>query len=74
MIRYAGRVRNPFVLMCLVFSVGFVIAFSSIFNLGILTRQRAQVLPFLLAVVVAVGWAPQIPPEPAVARLGLRSS
>lgn len=74
MIRYAGRVRNPFVLMCLVFSVGFVIAFSSIFNLGILTRQRAQVLPFLLAVVVAVGWAPQMSPETEVARLGLRSA
>ena len=59
MIRGARRIRRPYVLMCATFSLGFVVAFSSIFNLGILTRQRAQVLPFLLALIVAVGWQPQ---------------
>lgn len=50
------RVRTPYVLMSAAFTFTFVVAFSAIFNLGILARQRAQVLPFLLVVVVALGW------------------
>ncbi|CAN5238667.1 hypothetical protein BH18ACT5_BH18ACT5_10100 [soil metagenome] len=68
MVRRFGHFRDPFVLMSAVFSLGFVIAFSTIFNLGILTRQRAQVLPFLLAAVVAVGWDKDRAVEEAEAR------
>jgi hypothetical protein len=50
------RLRTPYVLMSAAFTLTFVVAFSAIFNLGILARQRAQVLPFLLVVVVALGW------------------
>ena len=50
--------------MSATFTFGFVIAFSTIFNLGILSRQRAQVLPFLLAVVVAMGWDERRAAEP----------
>ena len=70
MFRHASHLRNPFVLMSSAFSVGFVVAFSSVFNLGILTRQRAQVLPFLLAVVVALGWGTQMPENSEAATMG----
>ena len=48
---------HPYMLFTVLYTVGFVIAFSAIFNLGILTRQRVQVLPFLLAALVGLGWA-----------------
>jgi hypothetical protein len=55
MIRHFGRLRRyPYLLMSLLFTGGFVIAFSSLFNLGILARQRVQALPFLLAVLVGL--------------------
>lgn len=57
MVRRLGVLRIPLVLMSATFTVGFVIAFSTIVNLGILARQRAQVLPFFLAAVVALGWS-----------------
>jgi hypothetical protein len=51
------RIRfHPYMLFVVLYTVGFVIAFSAIFNLGILTRQRVQVLPFLLAALVGLGW------------------
>jgi hypothetical protein len=39
--------RRPYVAMATAYSLGFVIAFSNVGNFGILTRQRAQLLPFL---------------------------
>lgn len=58
--RMAARLRrsyrNPWVIASSVYVLGFVIAFSTVLNLGILSRQRAQVLPFLLALIVALGW------------------
>lgn len=47
---------NPLLLLSFFYTGGFIIAFSSILNLGILARQRVQVLPFLLALVVSLGW------------------
>ncbi len=52
--------QSPYVLASVAYSTGFVIAFSAIFNLGILARQRTQMLPFLLAVVVGLGWLEQV--------------
>ena len=53
--------RRPYLMFSLFFTVGFVIVFSAIFNLGILARQRSQVLPFVLALLVGLGW-PQTQP------------
>ena len=51
------RVRfHPYMLFITLYTVGFVVAFSAIFNLGILARQRVQVLPLLLAALVGLGW------------------
>lgn len=47
--------RRPYALYSLVYTAGFVYAFSAMVNLGILTRQRAQVMPFLLAFLADMG-------------------
>ncbi|MEN8238863.1 MAG: hypothetical protein ABFR53_06625 [Actinomycetota bacterium] len=68
---------HPYVLYAFVFTIGFVIAFSSFNNIGLLARQRSQVMPFLLVVVITLGWSlpadtdesPAVaksPPAPAV--------
>ena len=52
-----ARIRfHPYMLFVTLYTVGFVIAFSAIFSLAILARQRVQVLPFLLAALVGLGW------------------
>ncbi len=56
MVKRIRRIRIPYVMMSAAFTVGFVVAFSTFLNLGILARQRSQVLPYLLAVLVALGW------------------
>lgn len=44
-----GRLRRqPYLLLCLVYSVAFIYAFSNFANFGIVTRERVQVLPFVL--------------------------
>jgi len=48
--RYIFQV--PYVAYALTYTIMFVIAFSSIGNFGILTRQRTQVLPMLLVLLV----------------------
>jgi hypothetical protein len=40
--------RTRFVAMALLFSIAFIFAFSSFSNLGLLARQRTQMLPFVL--------------------------
>ena len=50
---------NPLLLLSFIYTGGFIIAFSSILNLGILARQRVQVLPFFLALLVTLGWPPE---------------
>lgn len=65
MIRNARRLRTPYVLMSAAFTGGFILAFSAVLNLGILARQRSQVWPFLLAVVVTLGWDATREPETA---------
>jgi hypothetical protein len=70
MIRHARRLRSyPYLLFSLVFTVGFIWGFSAIFNLGILARQRTQMLPFLVALLVGLGGrirAPSTEPERAL--------
>ena len=43
--------RRPYVLFAIVYTGVFVFAFSSLANLGLLVRERVQVLPFLLVML-----------------------
>lgn len=43
--------RVPYVAYCVSYTAMFIIAFSSIGNFGIITRQRTQVMPFLLVLL-----------------------
>jgi hypothetical protein len=59
MVRNAGWLRRtPYLMYSLLYVIGFVVIFSPVLNLGILARQRTQMLPMLLALVVGLGWAP----------------
>ena len=53
--------RHHYLLLCITFTLGFIWAFSAIGNFGILTRQRAQVLPFFLVLAA-------LPPVAAAVR------
>ena len=44
-------IRNPYVLYCLVFTLAFIVAYSSFNNFGLLVRQRAQMFPFFLVLL-----------------------
>lgn len=48
--------RDPYILMCLVMTIGFIIMFSPFLNLGLLARERSQILPFLAALIIQLGW------------------
>jgi hypothetical protein len=48
--------RDPYVLMCLVMTLGFIVMFSPFLNLGLLARERSQILPFLAVLVIQLGW------------------
>lgn len=70
------RIRShPYALMCLVMTLGFVIAWSPFLNLGLLARQRSQILPFLAVVILQLGWDQRReragPEQPAVRQEGL---
>ena len=47
--------RRPYLLFALIYSTGFVVAFSAILNYGILARQRSQVMGLFLALVLGLG-------------------
>lgn len=47
--------RRPYLLFSLIYSTGFIIAFSAILNYGILARQRSQVMGLFLALVIGLG-------------------
>jgi hypothetical protein len=44
--------RTPYFAFCTVYTAGFLIAFSNFSNFGLLSRQRSQLLPFLLVLLV----------------------
>ncbi len=48
--------RNGYLVFCTLYVLGFAVAFSVVRNLGIIARQRGQVLAFFLAVVIGLGW------------------
>jgi hypothetical protein len=45
-------VRSPYFTFSAVYTGGFLVAFSSFANFGLLSRQRSQLLPFLLVLLV----------------------
>lgn len=56
--------RDPYMIFCLVFTIGFIIAFSSFLNLGLMARERSQVMPYLIALLVGLGFGPPPDEEP----------
>lgn len=62
-----GKWRVPYMLMSVIFLLGFLYAFSAFGNFGILARQRVQALPFLL-VPVCMAPRPRTPPGAATPR------
>ncbi|HLU53548.1 MAG TPA: hypothetical protein VK011_08165 [Acidimicrobiia bacterium] len=64
MVRNSGRLRTPYMLMSFVYTCGFIFAWSAISNLGIIARQRSLVMPFILALVVGLGWRDSIDVRP----------
>jgi hypothetical protein len=51
-------VQRPYVLVCAVYSLVFVYAFAALGNLGLITRERTLLLPFLF-VLPAIPLAPE---------------
>ncbi len=49
--------NNAYLVFCTLYTLAFAVAFSVVRNLGIIARQRGQVLAFFLAVVIGLGWA-----------------
>ncbi|GIU91952.1 MAG: hypothetical protein KatS3mg011_0858 [Acidimicrobiia bacterium] len=48
--------RTGYLVFCTFYTLAFAIAFSAVRNLGIIARQRGQVLAMFLAVVILLGW------------------
>ena len=47
---------NAFLVFSTFYVIGYAIAFSVVRNLGIVARQRGQVLAFFIAIVIGLGW------------------
>jgi hypothetical protein len=55
--RNKRRLREkPYLLVAFFYTGGFIIGFSAILNLGLLARQRVQVLPMLFALIAGLAW------------------
>jgi hypothetical protein len=71
-------VSRPYVAFALAYTALFVLAFSAIGNFGLLTRQRTQLLPFVL-VLIAMPARAKVPDsrlreaEPARRRIAVRA-
>ena len=48
--------NNAYLVFCTLYTLAFAVVFSVVRNLGIIARQRGQVLAFFLAVVIGLGW------------------
>lgn len=47
--------RSPYVAFSLVYTAGFIFGHSAILNLGIVARQRSQLIPFVMVLLVELG-------------------
>lgn len=48
--------RSPYVLFSMVYTAGFIYGHSAVLNLGIMARQRAQAIPFVIVLFVVLGF------------------
>ncbi len=55
--------RDPYLLFCFIFTIGFILAFSAFLNLGLMARERSMIMPFLLALIVGLGFGPADPAD-----------
>ena len=56
-IKNTFRTRDdPYVLMSVIMTFTFVIMFSPFLNLGLIARERSQIIPFLMIIVIQLGW------------------
>jgi hypothetical protein len=53
--------RDPYLVFAVVFVIGFVIAFSAFNNFGLLARQRSQAMPFVMTLLISLGWSTVTP-------------
>lgn len=64
--------RSPYITFSLAYTVGFIFGHSAILNLGIVARQRSQLIPFLMVLLVELGARvrkkDEDPPSPTGAR------
>lgn len=42
---------RPYILLCVIYSLGFIYTFAALANLGLITRERTLLFPFLLVVL-----------------------
>ncbi len=57
-LRNWGRWRtNAYLVFCTLYTLAFAVVFSVVRNLGIIARQRGQVLGLFLAMVIGLGWS-----------------
>lgn len=54
--------RHSYLAFVTIYALIFLIAFSAISNFGILSRQRAQLLPFIFVLLAYQGWRGRVPP------------
>jgi hypothetical protein len=55
--RNKRRLREkPYLLLAFFYTGGFIVGFSAILNLGLLARQRVQVLPMLFVLIAGLAW------------------
>jgi hypothetical protein len=67
--------ESPFVVMCLVYSVGFLYIFAALGNVGLLARERTMLFPFLFVLFALPGsTARRTPTSPRLSRSQERSS
>jgi hypothetical protein len=67
--------ESPFVVMCLVYSVGFLYIFAALGNVGLLARERTMLFPFLFVLFALPGsTARRTPTSPRLSRSQERSA
>jgi len=55
--RNKRRLREkPYLMVAFFYTGGFIVGFSAILNLGLLARQRVQVLPMFFALIAGLAW------------------
>ena len=55
--RNKSRLREkPYLFMAFFYTGGFIVGFSAILNLGLLARQRVQVLPLFFILIAGLAW------------------